>query len=60
MFGGQHSPWKSAALPISMFILTALQLSNAETLTQAFGVHERRIYDTTRALLGATVEKAAR
>ena len=41
-------------------ILTALQSGNAETLTQAFGVHERRIYDTTRALLGATVEKVAR
>ena len=60
MFGVQHSPWKSAALPISIFILTALQLRNAATLTPAFGIHERRIYDTTRALLGATVKKVAR
>ena len=38
-------------------ILAALQSADAEALTEAFGVHERRIYDTTRALLGQTEKR---
>lgn len=35
-------------------ILAALKARDGDALAQAFGVHERRIYDTTRALLAAS------
>ncbi|MFP7672258.1 FadR/GntR family transcriptional regulator [Marivita sp. S0852] len=35
-------------------IMTALIARDGAALADAFGVHERRIYDTTRALLGAS------
>ncbi len=39
-------------------ILSALEAGDAGALVQALGVHERRIYDSTRALLGTSSERA--
>ncbi|EPX76817.1 FadR/GntR family transcriptional regulator [Litoreibacter arenae] len=39
-------------------ILSALEAGDAEALAQALGVHERRIYDSTRALLATSSKRA--
>ena len=38
-------------------ILSALAASDGDALVQALGVHERRIYDSTRALIAATTKE---
>lgn len=40
-------------------ILAALEARDADALIKALGVHERRIYDSTRALLARTKQKVA-
>lgn len=39
-------------------ILAALEARDADALVQALGAHERRIYDSTRALLATSTKKA--